>query len=840
VTSVPQSAELRKVFARASALAREAEQTLSTGHALIALFAVRNVAVEFLKSRCIEPMLLLDQVEVIAPEPPALMEEVVARATQCAVESGHAEVNCLHVLTALTLTPRSDAAVWLGRAGVDLNALRSECKSALANGLPRFAATRNQDHETRDTLEMTAVTQETESVTTSRSTTSSFAVAGQRRSDVGPDEARSAERRQRSGRRATDRTPEPPVEPPARGLGAQEREAIVTSRGARSAAVANPADVGPYTLNVERFPTLSALGRNLSHAAWAGELDPVFGRDAEIEACIDIIHKRRSNNPCLLGEPGVGKTAIAEGIAARFVSDDLARKTSPSRVVVQVDVGAILSGTHLRGALAERLRGLQAEVKDANGAVIVFIDELHTLIGAGAGDGAHDAANELKAALARGQFPCIGATTPAEFRAHIEQDPALERRFSPVFVDEPDIPTTLKIVGGVIDRYATHHNVQYEPDAIDAAVRLGRRYLHERRDPDRALALLDLAGSVARRGGEVVSRRVVAQVISREARVPLDHLLVDDPQRFLQVEARLAERIIGQPHALEAIGATIRRNLAGFSGRRPIGSFLFLGPTGVGKTETVKAAAEFLFGHSNALLRFDMSEFLEAHAVSRLIGAPPGYVGHSDGGQLTEAIRKRPYQIVLFDEVEKSHREVWNVLLQILDDGRLTDGRGRVVDFTNTVVVLTSNLGADIFGASDDRRIGFSGAADAPGALDERVLQRARGAMPPELWNRIETRVVFRPLGRDDVRKVARLMLSERAARLQVERGVQLEVADEAVDWLLDHGGFDGRLGARPMRQTISRAVESPLAERLLAQALVRGDTVRILPGEDRLTFEKV
>ena len=825
------------MFARADALAREAEQGLSTGHALIALFAVRNVAVEFLKSRCIEPMLLLDQVEVIAPEPPALMEEVLTRATQCAVESGHAEVNCLHVLTALTLTPRSDAAVWLGRAGVDLNALRSECKSALANGLPRFAATRNQEHETRDTLEMAAVAAETESVTASRFTTSSFSAAAPRRPDVTPGNARGEDRRQRSGRRATDQSPPKSVEAPGRGLGAQEREAILTSRGARAA---DTAVAGPYILNVERFPVLSALGRNLSHAAWSGELDPVFGRDAEIEACIDIIHKRRSNNPCLLGEPGVGKTAIAEGIAARFVSDDAARETKPTRVVVQVDVGAILSGTHLRGALAERLRGLQAEVRDANGAVIVFIDELHTLIGAGAGDGAHDAANELKSALARGQFPCIGATTPAEFRAHIEQDPALERRFSPVFVDEPDVPTTLQIVGGVIDRYATHHGVQYEPDAIDAAVRLGRRYLHERRDPDRALALLDLAGSVARRGGERVSRRIVAQVISRDARVPLDHLLVDDPQRFLQVEARLAERIVGQPRALEAIGTTIRRNLAGFSGQRPIGSFLFLGPTGVGKTETVKAAAEFLFGHSNALLRFDMSEFLEAHAVSRLIGAPPGYVGHADGGQLTEAIRKRPYQIVLFDEVEKSHREVWNILLQILDDGRLTDGHGRVVDFTNTVFVLKSNLGAEVFGAEDDWRIGFAGAADAPSTLDERVLQRARTAMPPELWNRIETRVVFRPLGRDDVRKVARLMLSERAARLESERGITLAVDDAAVDWLLDHGGFDGRLGARPMRQTISRAVESPLAERLLAQTFVRGDTVRVTPAEERLNFEKV
>ncbi|MCA9547322.1 MAG: ATP-dependent Clp protease ATP-binding subunit, partial [Myxococcales bacterium] len=465
----------------------------------------------------------------------------------------------------------------------------------------------------------------------------------------------------------------------------------------------------------------------------------------------------------------------------------------------------------------------RAEVRDAHGRVVVFIDEIHTLL-ATSGEG-HDAANELKTALSRGEFPCIGATTVDEYRTSIEADPALERRFTAVHIEPPDGPTTRAIVAGVTDRYAAHHQVEYTAEAVDAAVHLARRYIHDRNDPDRTLSVLDLAGAVARRAGARVDKAAVCEVIARTARVPVEHLLMDDPQRFLEMEAHLGREIIGQGHVLKAVAETIRRNFAGFAGGRPIGSFLFLGPTGVGKTQVVKALARFLFGQRDALTRFDMSEFLEAHTVSRLIGSPPGYVGHQEGGQLTDAVRRRPYQVVLFDEIEKSHRDVWNVLLQILDDGRLTDSKGRTVDFSNALVVLTSNLGAEAL--IPGKRIGFAAAAGGDAdARAAKALEKAKGTFPPELWNRIESRLVFHPLAPDEVRRITHLMVAERSGVLQGERDIGFTLTDAAVDWLVERGGYDAALGARPMRQALAREVESRVAERVLAGELARGDRV--------------
>ncbi len=848
LNALVQSAELRQVLAQSAAIASESGQPPSSAHVLLALFTVPNLAAALLSERGVDEQYLLARIERIEREPDDTLRQLATRAGQVAKEYGDRQVDCLHLLAALTRMTRSFACRLLERADVDVVDLRRTILHVVIEGvLPR----QERRAPAADTAEMSAVASpgvagdgqtlhgETlhgdppsvepadgrESVTVSvAATTTTTATQGRALQSRGPE-------RRRTGRRASDKsTPPSPV------------GTSPATRGPRPLPEDAPS---PFVLNRERFRFLNLLGRNLSHLAWLDRLDPVLGRDAEVEACIDILNKRRSNNPCLLGDPGVGKTAIAEGIALRLVQDHKRRGGTPERVVIQVDVGAILAGTHLRGSLAERLRGLQDEVRQADGAVVIFIDELHTLIGAGGGDGAHDAANELKAALARGQFPCIGATTVEEFRKHIETDAALERRFTPVYVEEPDIPTTVRILEGVVERYATHHTVEYAPEALESAVRLGRRYLHERRDPDRALNLLDLAGAIARRESRLVDRRTIAQVVSRTARVPLEHLVVDDPQRYLQMESRLAERIVGQRPALAALGETIRRNLAGFAGRRPVGSFLFLGPTGVGKTEVVKALAEFLFGSPDALLRFDMSEFLESHSVARLIGAPPGYVGHADGGQLTESIRRRPYQVVLFDEIEKSHREVWNLLLQVLDEGRLTDGRGRTIDFSNTVVVLTSNLGADAFQAeADRRRIGFGApAADADAvraASRDAVLQKARGAMPPELWNRIESRVVFHPLTPDEVRAVAGLLIRERARLLEAERGIGFRVTEAAIDVLMERGGFDARLGARPMRQTIAREIEGRLAEKILSGEVQRGDRIVVdaLDGELFVTTE--
>jgi ATP-dependent Clp protease ATP-binding subunit ClpC len=831
LNAVTHSAELEQVLAQARDIAAETGQALSSAHVLLALYTVSNLAELLLLDERIDEERLLSCIDRMEPEPPDTVARLADRCRQLAAGCDQPSANCLHLLAAIARTPRSFAYRVLERADVKLASLRTTALRYATQGVPprllRQAPARAQQGTSTepDTVETPALGGSHHHP----ARTADRAVVVERVASAPQPmfERREGDRRrQQRGRRATDRASDRGVVivPPKRGEKAPPPDEDTPS---------------PYVLNRERFPWLTQLGRNLSHLAWLGRLDPVVGRDAEIQQAIDILHKRRSNNPCLLGDPGVGKTAIAEGIAERLVDDEKARGQVPQRVIIQIDVGAILAGTHLRGSLAERLRGLQDEVRRADGAVIIFIDELHTLIGAGSGDGAHDAANELKAALARGQFPCIGATTLDEFRKHVESDPALERRFTPLVVEEPDEATTRHILEGVVDRYAEHHGVTYAADAIEAAVRLGRRYLHERRDPDRALGVLDLAGAVARRAGGVVDRRAVAEVISRTARVPLEHLMVDDPKRFLEMEAHLAQRIVGQRHALSAVAETIRRNFAGFAGRRPIGSFLFLGPTGVGKTEAVKALAAFLFGTDDALVRFDMSEYLESHSLARLIGAPPGYVGFDDGGQLTEALRRRPYQVVLFDEIEKSHRDVWNVLLQVLDEGRLTDGKGRTVDFTNAVIVLTSNLGADLLEASEPRRIGF--AADARPrreAFEARVLEKARGAFPPELWNRIESRLVFHPLEVDEIRSIARLILRDRARLLATERGIDFTADDAAIDVLIAHGGFDARLGARPMRQIIGREVEAPLAEGILAGRFRRGDHVRIGARDGALFFE--
>ncbi len=828
MNSVTHSAELEQVLAQARDIAAQSGQGLSSAHVLLALYTVANLAELLLIDEQVDEERLLAHLERLEPEPPDTVARLEAKCRELADGCGQAQANCLHLLAVMARQPASFAYRLLERADVSLPALRTTALRYATNGVPQrlLQRVRAPSADEGDTVETPALGGAHRSAETHRHAERQGQAAAQRVPQPMFERREGDRRRKTTGRRQSDRM------------------VVVTGpRTQTSPAAALPDEdaPSPYVLNRERFPWLTQLGRNLSHLAWLDRLDPVIGRDAEVQQAIDILHKRRSNNPCLLGDPGVGKTAIAEGIAHRLVDEEQAHGRVPQRVIVQVDVGAILAGTHLRGSLAERLRGLQDEVRRADGAVIIFIDELHTLIGAGSGDGAHDAANELKAALARGQFPCIGATTHEEFRKHIENDAALERRFTPVIVEEPDEATTRQILAGVVDRYAEHHGVTYEADAIAAAVRLGRRYLHDRRDPDRALGVLDLAGAVARRGGGTVDRRAVAEVIARTARVPLEHLMVDDPKRFLQMEAHLAERIVGQRHALAAVAETIRRNFAGFAGRRPIGSFLFLGPTGVGKTEAVKALAQFLFGTDDALLRFDMSEYLESHSLARLIGAPPGYVGFDDGGQLTEAVRKRPYQVLLFDEIEKSHRDIWNILLQVLDDGRLTDGKGRTVDFTNTVIVMTSNLGADAGEAGASRRIGFGGGEGGPdrSAFEARVLEKARTSFPPELWNRIETRLVFQPLAVDEVRAIARLILRDRSRLLVADRDIGFEADDAAIDVLIGHGGFDARLGARPMRQLIGREVEAPLAEGILAGRFVAGDRVHISARDGALTFEK-
>ena len=873
MATVNQSAELRQVLAQARDIADQSGQPLSTAHVLLALFTVPNLAELLLLERNINEETVLGQIERIEREPEESIAGLELRCERLARRCDLRQANSLHLLAALTRMPRSFAHRLLDRSGASMPELRTTALRYATHGAPRRLLRSGpgpdigSDSTHSSDVEEPVVTLANVSVADTVGPADTMSPSDTLPSIKLPSTDHPAVHSELTPERiepaASNRTQGPadargsrditPGSPPQRGADRRsvrhgrrtsDRQKVPTSadrNGGRTAA-SSQRDVSPYLLNRERFRWLTQLGRNLSHLAWLGRLDPVVGRDRAIEEAIDILNKRRSNNPCLVGEPGVGKTAIVEGIATRLVDDEQARGTGPSQVIIQIDVGAILAGTHLRGTLAERLRGLQDEVRQADGAVIIFIDEIHTLVGAGGGDGAHDAANELKSALARGEFPCVGATTIDEYRRFIESDMALERRFTSIHVSEPDQPTTVTILNRVVDRYSDHHGVEYHPESIEAAVQMSRRYIHDRQDPDKSLGVLDLAGAVARRAGGVVDRRTVAQVVSRMARVPLDHLMMDKPQRFLDLERHLAERIVGQCHAVRAIAETIRRNLAGFSGARPMGSFLFLGPTGVGKSELVKALAEFMFGDQDALARFDMSEYLESHSVARLVGSPPGYVGHGEGGQLTEAIRRRPYQIVLFDELEKSHRDVWNLLLQLLEEGCVTDSRGRSVDFSNTVVVMTSNIGADKIHSAGGRRIGFADDPDDGGSRDSgferRMLDEARKVLLPELWNRIECRLVFDPLSLTQVRAIAEKIVGQRSAILHREKGIEFVVDRAAIDVLVDRGGFDPRLGARPMRQTIARLVEGPLAERILSGQIGRGDRAVVTARAGELVIE--
>lgn len=651
--------------------------------------------------------------------------------------------------------------------------------------------------------------------------------------------------------------------------------------------------------NAEGTPSLDQFSRDLTELARDGKLDPVVGREAEIDRVIQILSRRSKNNPCLIGEPGVGKTAIVEGIAER-IAGGMVPDTVLGKRVVSLDLSGIVAGSKYRGEFEERIKKVLAEVAKA-GNVLLFIDEIHTIIGAGGAEGAIDASNILKPALARGEVQVIGATTIEEYRKYIEKDAALERRFQPVVVEEPTEEEAISILKGLRGQYESHHHVTITDEAVEAAVRLSARYINDRFLPDKAIDLMDEAAAKvrlhvggdpkeaaelrreiaelqetleealsggdletaresqakrqeleekleklntkAKQGGrrhhQTVGEDEIADVVSGWTKIPVKKLTEGEAARLKKLEATLHKRVIGQEEAVSAVAKAVRRGRVGLKDpKRPIGSFLFLGPTGVGKTEISKALAEAVFGQEQAMIRIDMSEYMEKHSVSKMIGSPPGYVGHEDGGQLSEKVRRNPYAVILFDEIEKAHPDVFNILLQVLDDGHITDSQGRKVDFKNTIIIMTSNAGAQAI--VEPKKLGFASGNDEKQNYERMkgsVMEEVRRIFKPEFLNRIDETIVFRALNKDDMKQIVGLMTKELAKRCETQLGITLVVRDAAKQYIVDKA-YDPKYGARPLRRKIQDEIEDPLAEKLLDGSIRRGDEVIVTTKKNAIFLE--
>lgn len=647
-------------------------------------------------------------------------------------------------------------------------------------------------------------------------------------------------------------------------------------------------------------PTLDKYSRDLTSFAREGKFDPIVGREKEIDRVIQILSRRTKNNPCLVGEPGVGKTAVVEGLAQKIASEEIPDLLKGKRVV-SLDLSSMISGTKYRGEFEERINKVIEEVRLA-GDVILFIDELHTIIGAGAAEGAMDASNILKPSLARGEVQLVGATTLDEYRKHIEKDAALERRFQPVQVEEPSEEETLEILRGIKDKYEMHHQVQITDDAIKAAVKLSARYIADRYLPDKAIDLLDEAASKVRlraftaptnikeleeqlsslgeqketaimneeyekaseikrkeneikekianakvewdakhtKNNQVVGEEEIADIVSSWTNIPVKRLAEEETERLRQMEKILHERVVGQEEAIVAVSKAVRRGRVGLKDpNRPIGSFMFLGPTGVGKTELTKALAEAMFGDENAMIRVDMSEYMEKHTVSKMIGSPPGYVGYEEGGQLTEKVRRKPYCVVLFDEIEKAHGDVFNILLQILDDGHITDSRGRRINFKNTIIIMTSNIGARSIIAP--KKVGFISTEDAEKSYEDmkkNVMEEVKRTFKPEFLNRIDETLVFHPLSTKEIREIADIMIKRLITRISKNVGIEIQLTEEALDFL-GKKGYNQAYGARPLRRTIQTYIEDKLSDEILSGSFKEGDVVSVTVDGEVCVFTK-
>jgi ATP-dependent Clp protease ATP-binding subunit ClpB len=848
-------------------------------------------------------------------------QEALQAAQALASERGHQAVEPEHLLHALVAQKDGVVAPILGKLGVRADALASQM-GAILEKIPQVRGGSGQYIGERLRVTLERAEKQAESMKDEYVSTEHLLVAVVQDRDGAAGRALAQ----------AGVTPEAIL------------KALVDVRGTQRVTDPNPED---------KYQALQRYSRDLTDAARRGKLDPVIGRDEEIRRVIQVLSRRTKNNPVLIGEPGVGKTAIVEGLAQRIVAGDVPEGLKDKRLVA-IDIGAMVAGSKYRGEFEDRLKAVLKEITESQGQIICFIDELHTLVGAGAAEGAVDAANMLKPALARGELRCVGATTLDEYRKHVEKDPALERRFQPVLVREPSVEDTIAILRGLKDKYEVHHKVKIKDAALVAAAVLSHRYIADRFLPDKAIDLVDEAAarlrmqidsmpqeideitrrimqleiervSVARdqddpasrerlgkldaelaglkekadvlkaqwqaekqgitgmsgvkaeieaarqqmtdaerRGDlnraaelrfgtlpalekklremeeglaaqqqrgrmlrEEVDEEDIALTVAKWTGIPVTRLLEGEVQKLVKMEERLGRRVVGQEEAIRAVANAVRRGRAGLSDpNRPIGSFLFLGPTGVGKTELARALAEFMFDDERAMIRIDMSEYMEKHTVARLIGAPPGYVGFEEGGQLTEAVRRRPYAVVLFDEIEKAHQDVFNVLLQLLDDGRLTDGQGRTVDFRNTVVIMTSNLGSHIFREYE-----------RPEKVRPLIMQELRNTLRPEFLNRIDEIVIFSPLGHEELDRIIDIQLEQLRARLAARR-IGLEVTD-AAKAVIAREGYDPTFGARPLKRTIQRLVQDPLALKLLEHEFAEGDTVTVDTHGDELVFKR-
>jgi len=806
------SQEFQRAIKEAQDIAKGAGESLNTAHLLLSFFTFPNRAQIILKERQITEDTILEKMPDLPQEPKDTIQRLKQRAIEIAKGSDSPEVDCLHLLITLLRVRESVAYELLERTGIPITHLRNVVVSYVTNELPKRLSHIQKEEPLNQPLQsLKQIKKEHRQLITPQGVS---ATPQDIIDQIQPDMPVSF----------IDKTPlSRPSKAPTPNNDKKPTPTTTVSKH-------------PFALDQKDYPLLCEIGRNLVYEAYLGKIDDLIGRKKELSQVIDVLGRRRANNPCLIGAAGVGKTAIVEGIAYEISkkSEDVCHLHD--KLIIEIPVSAIVAGTSLRGALSEKVSQLRKEVKKGQGKIIVFIDEIHTLIGSsGATESSQDIANELKAALARGEFPCIGATTENEFKKYIEQDPAIERRFTAIDVKEPSVAESIQILEGSIALYAEHHGVSYTIESIEKACQWSHQYITERKLPDKAFSVLDLAGSRAKRHNKsVVSIKEVADIISELSHVPLSVFLEDETDRLLKLEQLFESRLKGQSQAIQAVAHAIRLGVSGFYRSKPIGSFLFLGPSGVGKTELSKLIAEALFGKPEALVRVDLTEFSESHSVARLIGAPPGYVGHNEGGFLTEAVRKKPFQVILFDEFEKAHPEVRNLLLQILDEGRLTDSRGRQVRFIDTVIILTSNIGDEAHHLYGKSLLGFQSlhVNEQTAQIQSKLLHMAQQKIGHELWGRINEKIVFQPLSQQALEDIACMQFKQFADHLYQTKQMTLQLHDKAAQQLVAMVS-QKQLGARPIAQAFHKYIESPLAEMLMQQQIKAHDTIYVDCSED-------